>query len=162
MILSELFDQPHGAERIVAMSDEFHMYKDIGDREIRFTAHRTDMIPGGAGGLMDMGHAKNTWDVEFAEVRITEDGTSKKSTHKLTGSGNEVEVMSFVVGCLKEFVKRYKPAKITFSAKSTEESRVKLYKRMLGRLADDYEVEHLKGEDRKIRYDDFILTRKAQ
>lgn len=36
MKLNEIFDAQHDKAKIIALRDEFHMIKDVGNREIRF------------------------------------------------------------------------------------------------------------------------------
>lgn len=128
MILQELFDKMDDLGHEVGLSEEYHVFKEIGGRRIRFTA-----------GMVKAGH----WEVEFAESNPSDDygrDEATQSQHGMTGKGHEFEVMSFVMSCLVKFIGKYKPNRIEFEAKSADESRVSLYKRMLKRYASDYIV----------------------
>jgi hypothetical protein len=60
--------------------------------------------------------------------------------HDITGLGDELTILGTVGHAIKEFVHKYDPNRIAFSAK--EPSRAKLYKRMIPRLFPNYEHDH--------------------
>ena len=68
----------------------------------------------------------DTWDFEF-----TEDTDSGKTT-KETGSGGEFKVLSVVLSSLLEFIDRYEPSTVQFTADGTQ--RIKLYTKILNKL----------------------------
>lgn len=150
MILQELFDKVEDLGHVAALSEEFHAFKEIGGRRIRFT-----------GGMVKKGH----WEVEFAEANPSDDYSRDEETrsrHGMTGKGHEFEVMSFVMSCLKVFISKYKPERIEFHAKSDDESRVSLYRRMLKRYATDYIVREFEtGMGRADKFKSFDLIRKS-
>lgn len=87
----------------------------IGNRDIVFTADT---------------QGSDLWEVDFKEVSDTD------STFQATGSGNELQVFAMVETSLKEFVARYAPDKIMFSAKeeNSKNTREKVYTRLMNRL----------------------------
>ena len=118
MKLVEIFQSSdHGGERDRSDSRRFIVKKRIGDRTIHFSA-----------GLID-----SIWEVNFAEEK--DDGSI---TVDKTGSGNEVEVFSFVMNCMRDFIDEHNPKRMVFSATKSEDSRVKLYQRLVNRFAKDY------------------------
>lgn len=141
MKLFELFDKTDDLGHVVSLSEEFHAFKIIGGRKIRFTAGQVK---------------KNQWEVEFAEE------SESKTTHSMTGKGHEFEVMSFVMSCFKRFIEKYAPQQILFSAKSDDESRVSLYRKMLKRFAKDYTIhESESGMDKDHKFKNFELNKKT-
>lgn len=147
MKLFELFDKTDDLGHVAALSQEFHAFKDIGGRRMRFSAGLTG----------------DTWEVEFAEVSGDEVSDDENvSQHGMTGKGHEIEVMSFVMSCFRHFIEKYKPMHLEFEAKSSEQSRVSLYRRMLKRFAKDYFVREFDvGMGRAEKYKTFDLTRKS-
>ena len=76
----------------------------------------------------------NFWIYEFTE------GSNR--TVKLTGSGGEFQVFSFIRELLEEFVQRYQPEGIKFSADKSDKGRAELYYKMLQKLKlPKYELE---------------------
>lgn len=148
MVLNELFKKSVEPDRLVSTSEEFHAHKLIGGRTIRFTAYLDEGV----------------WDVEFAEEAFDDDkdGFDRRisTKHGMTGSGQEIEVMGFVMSSLETFIKKQKPKIFKFSADTQEESRLSLYKRMLRKYAKDYTVQQT--ERRPLITDvTFTLTKKA-
>jgi len=94
----------------------------IGNRDIVFRADHDDE------------KGENFWYVTFEEFKKSEDGES--STYDITGSGNELEVFSMVKDSLLEFIEKYKPKLIEFTAEKENDSdnRARLYARMLKRF----------------------------
>lgn len=118
MMLSELFQKPTKYEVIKQSSTIFGTKAMIRDREIRFYAVESER------GDFD------EWDVSFGEVKK---GT-KEVTAELTGSGGELEVLGMVKDSIKEFIQRYHPKAIHFTASKSDRSRASVYERMVKRL----------------------------
>lgn len=106
----------------------FDAWATINDRMIEFTAELAN-------------DENDSWDVSFEELRRGSDD-KVRSTTKKTGSGKEFEVSAFIVSALQEFISRRAPAMITFSAsKQGEESRARVYKKLLDRkFSANYEI----------------------
>lgn len=80
----------------------------------------------------------------------------------MTGDGDEVKVLSFIAQAFQDFVKAKQPKRIEFSSKSSEASRISLYKRLIKRFAKDYYVQEFPkvGMGSQEKYDVFTLTLK--
>lgn len=115
--LNEVFDRTPEYEVEVDSRSFFKTSQSIGDRRIVFTAERADY--------------EDSWELQFKEVR------NGRSTIELTGSGNELEVFSMVANSIIEFVQRYQPEKITFSA-ARDGARSSLYRRLMQRALKGY------------------------
>lgn len=117
MKLNEILNKKVDYEVINAKSVFFQTRATIGDRIINFGAVDND---------------DGSWDIQFAEK--TKEG---RTTYKKTGSGNELEVFSFVKDSLLDFISRYQPEKMCFTAdKDSEEkdNRANTYERLLKRF----------------------------
>jgi hypothetical protein len=68
------------------------------------------------------------WEIEFTEK------TPGNSTYGKTGSGNEMQVFSFVINSVKELVARYNPAEIEFGSAKEDGNRSALYTRLVNRI----------------------------
>lgn len=85
-------------------------------------------------------------------------------TFTKSGQGNEVEVMSVVVNAIAQFIHKYNPNQLRFTAYKPEEdaradSRSNLYKRMVQRLAGNiFDVRLIDSANSTA----FVLTRKQQ
>jgi hypothetical protein len=136
MKLNELFGSAdHGAE-VENSEHHFNVKKMIGDRLISFSADRSD---------------RDDWEVSFAEWR------GDKVSVDMTGSGNEIQVMSFVVACMRDFIKRRNPERIVFGSEFSDKSRSTVYHHLVKRFGGDYE---LSPDDGEHGLDLFALTRK--
>ena len=82
-----------------------------------------------------------------------------RSTYEKTGSGSELAIFSFVMKSLTEFLSRYKPYVVDFTADKGESSRVKLYSRMIKKYADRLGYT-MSDTDRSPKVERFRLTRK--
>ncbi len=134
MKIFELFDKPKAdvESRPFKGSEEFGVSKTIDGRVIVFKATKEVVAKSFAmiHGLTDQAE----WIVQFT------DNTVGDSTYDKTGKGNEFKVFQFVMDGLRTFIKEYDPEFISFESKIREPSRVKLYDRMVKRLASDYNV----------------------
>jgi hypothetical protein len=70
------------------------------------------------------------WNIAFGDMENGERRT------RLSGKGNEFEVLAFVRASFQEFLKHYNPIFISFTADS--ETRQKIYTRMFSRLMPDW------------------------
>lgn len=87
----------------------------IGDRKVKFIATRVS----------------DDWDIEFSELDDKGD-----ETFTATGSGNAFEVLSFVFGSMREFVDRYKPDAMQFTADSS--TRAAIYRKAMRSQFKDF------------------------
>jgi len=113
--ITETLDSSVKGELIRATNSFFSASSAIGDRKITFNA--TIYNP-----------ENNSWEIEFIER------TPKGPTYSPTGSGNGLQVFSFVVECVKEVISRYHPNEIVFNSHKADKGRSKLYTRMLDRM----------------------------
>ena len=94
------------------------------------------------------------WDIEF----------SRNHNHEVTGEGDEKRIFATVLVAIQQFVKKYKPNSITFSANTrpppgpastrvNPQSRAKLYNTMVQRYASPagYRFQQRQGND-KVTY----------
>ena len=70
-------------------------------------------------------------DVEFMSWPV---GEPERATPKITNTGHEFEMFATVATITQAYVRDQKPEAITFSASTSEPSRVKLYKRLVKRI----------------------------
>lgn len=118
-VLSESFDSKVQGKLVRATSDLFTTKAVIGNREIVFNA--TQYMSGES-------NKDGTWEIEFTEK------TPGNATYGKTGSGNEMQVFSFVIESIKELIARYSPAELTFGSHKEDGNRTGLYQRMLNRI----------------------------
>ena len=131
--LSESFDSKITPHKVVARNSTFRAIATIGPRDIIFR---------------DAEEEPGTWGVVFTERN------EKGETHKVTGSGSQMQVLSFIIDMLKEVIARYAPQILNFT--SDEASRTKAYDAVIKRLAKDYDVKKITNGD-KVEY---VLTKK--
>lgn len=119
MLLQELLDSKVKYTVTKETAKIFTTQAEIGGRVIHFEA---------------LNDGEQGWVIDFAEVVTKNDRTGHHFGR--TGSGSELQVFSMIVDSLKEFVARYHPTLVTFTADKDGESdtRAKLYRR----LADKY------------------------
>lgn len=106
----------------------------IGDREITFSAHYED--------------GEDYWEIVFEEI------TKHGSTYASTGNGHEFRVLAMVRASIAEFVDRYHPRVIHFSAESV--TRGNVYRKMVAPVLKNYEA----YEQQSGNYVLFTYTRK--
>jgi hypothetical protein len=70
-----------------------------------------------------------TWDIGFGNWAPGVD------MYAMTGDNTSIEVMSTVIAITRDFINRYSPETVTFTAKSSEASRVSVYRRLSQKLA---------------------------
>lgn len=96
----------------------------IGGRTIEFRAE-----------LQDDG----AWGIVFAERQAHHDWPREgKPTFKKTGSGSALDVGAMVLSSLKEFVQRYAPETMEFSA--SNDTRASIYARAMAKHFPEYKV----------------------
>ncbi len=113
MFIAELLNSRVAYDVIKDTATRFQTIAKIGDRFITFTAFNDG----------DQG-----WDVSFYE---TKDHRSKMA-YGMTGSGDELKVFSMVKASFGEFLERYAPQRITFTAdkENDDDTRANLYRRI--------------------------------
>lgn len=116
MILCELFDKPSSDIKTSSTPDKFRAVATIGNRDIVFVAEYWSVA--------------EVWDVSFYEKAKD----SYKTSTKMTGSGNEIQVMSTIKNMMEMFFQEYNPDEVSFSADSEDKSRINVYARMLKRF----------------------------
>lgn len=124
MLIQELLNSKVAYDVIKDNATTFRTVAKIGDRLITFTAFKED---------------ENEWDIAFYE---SEDIHSAV-TYRKTGSGDELKVFSMVIASFKEFMDRYSPEIITFTADKDGESdtRAKLYARMAAKYLKGWKAD---------------------
>jgi hypothetical protein len=122
-IISEAFDSNVQGKLVRATNDLFTTRATIGDRDIVFNASMY------ARGNIDPAlPSSEVWEIEFTER------TPGNITYGKSGSGNEMQVFSFVIESIKALVARYNPQELEFHSHKADGNRTALYKRMLSRI----------------------------
>lgn len=116
-IITELFNSKSKIENVKATSDMYDVSAIIGNRRINFLAVKDDA---------------DEWDIQFYETPIKQARNNYDNFEK-TGSGNEFNVFSFVIECLKKFLADYKPGVVYFTSEKSDANRTGLYAKMLAR-----------------------------
>lgn len=113
MKLNEVLDKKVDYEVVKARGGVFHTQAEINGRIIDFSAIEE----------MD-----GEWEISFGE----KNGTGKTS-YGVTGSGGELEVLSMVKDSMLEFVQRYQPERMYFTAdkENEKDTRARVYERMI-------------------------------
>jgi hypothetical protein len=109
MLLNEILDSKMDYEVKAERDDTFMTSMQIGERTIRFVA--AEESPG-------------EWEISFHEIK------NGKRTYDLTKNGDELKVFSMVIASTKEFVQRYTPRVIMFTADKEGNVRGQLYDRL--------------------------------
>lgn len=145
--ISEVFNSDIRGKIIKSTSRGFAMSADIGDRQINFHAAIYDS---------DSDSNSNTWEIDFMEKN------KKGHTFSKTGSGNELQVFSFIIECIKDFVFRYHPEAIIFNSEKSDNNRSKLYKKLLlrtSKLIPGYSFNCDTGINSTPCYDNFVIKK---
>lgn len=93
--------------------------------------------------------SQNSWGILFADV------TDGRFDYEMTGKGNELQTLGFVLASLKELIKQRHPRVIEFSAEKeispgkNSNARSAVYSRMLKRI-DGYDVAKLSYTIRQV------------
>ena len=117
--IDEAFDSEVKGDVIRATNNLFTTAASIGNRKIVFNASAYER--GGE-------NPDTIWEIEFTEK------TPGNVTYGKTGSGNEMQVFSFVINSVKELVARYSPAEIEFGSSKADSNRSALYTRLIKRI----------------------------
>jgi hypothetical protein len=117
--VKESFDSQVQGKLVRATNDLFTTRATIGNRDIIFNA--TCYLP-------DEQRKNGSWEIEFTEKTVG------NTTYGKSGSGNEMQVFSFVIESIKELIARYTPLEIQFSSHKADGNRTKLYQRMAARI----------------------------
>jgi hypothetical protein len=122
---------------VSAHASEFRTRATIGNRNVDFEALKYS--------------SANKWEIAFTESRPGRKYVSK------TGSGSELQVFSFVIASIKEFIARYAPESVEFSSHKDDGNRTSLYNRIINRIKiDGYHLQDVESGT----YDDrFIIVR---
>jgi hypothetical protein len=143
MILQELLTTKIEPKDLKVVADdkyEYNVTAKIGNRTIRFHGSEAAGNPDGT-----------EWHIEFYQEESRNAGSFKgfpRSIDKLTKSGKEFEVFSFVKQCVEHILKKHDPTFLTFSASKEEgeEGREKLYERLFRKYLPNYELTKRKLE----------------
>lgn len=120
--ITESFDSKVRGRLIQSTPDLFVVSATIGARDIKFVASRFEE------GLEI--EPESIWEILFYEQTLTGQGGSLEKT----GSGNQMQVFSFILDAIKELIKRYSPEILRFNAENIEPSRIKLYNALIGKI----------------------------
>jgi len=115
MKLNEIMNSKVDYEVVKARGGVFHTQAEIGGRIIDFAAIEE----------MD-----GEWEISFGEKK------GAKTAYGLTGSGAAPEVLAMVKDSMLEFVERYQPEKMYFTAdkEGDKDNRARVYERMIKRF----------------------------
>lgn len=133
MKLQEILDSKVPYEVVTSTARTFRAKAKIGGRYITFEAD--DNMNGG-------------WDIQFSE---TDGDEGSSPAFGKTGRGNELAVFSMVSAAFKEFLDRYHPPAITFTADKDDkgsDTRAKLYRKLLDKYLKGWtrdEIEYRKS-----------------
>lgn len=116
--IDEAFDSEVRGDIIRATNDLFTTAATIGNRKIVFNASAYERG--------EQGEA--VWEIEFTEK------TPGNITYGKTGSGNEMQVFSFVINSVRELVARYNPAELEFGSSKADSNRSALYNKLINRI----------------------------
>ena len=132
--LSESFDSNVQGKLVRATNDLFTTSAKIGERTIVFNASQYNEG-------MDIDPI-STWEIEFTEK------TPGNVTYGKSGSGNELQVFSFVIESVKELISRYRPDALVFSSHKADGNRSSLYTRLINRIKlPGYHVDNIEYND---------------
>ena len=131
MILNEILDRKIADFKVTAEEHNvLEIEAKIGKRNIRFYSDMANEFK------------KSIVDVEFSEEYQEPSRKMTSYTYKLTGSGNEFAVLSFIKQCMEMMIKKWSPDVVRFTAdKNQGESRSKIYEKLLKRELKDYTIE---------------------
>lgn len=142
MLLNELFNRPAEYGIMTATANTFKAAFAVNDRTIVFLASR---------------NSDDCWYISFYQMGEM----TNPQIHSMTNDGGEFDVMSTVKKLMDELIARYNPTEILFSADRTEESRVRLYTKMVARyLPPNYERVERKKSSMDDDYEMFSFRRK--
>lgn len=76
----------------------------------------------------------------YVSFELTHAASGRQGELNISNTGDEYEVFGTVLAIIREYMGRYSPAAISFSAETKEPSRIKLYDRMVTRIASGWTV----------------------
>lgn len=132
--ITEAFDSSMTARQIAATPTVYSRATDLAaNRQIVFIANNVNGI----------------WNIGFQEQESAGDsskskifGVDPKGRQDMTGRGDSQRIMSFVKQSMDDFVAKYQPKRMTFSADLTHGGRADLYQRMAQRYTPkDYRLD---------------------
>lgn len=126
MFLKELLDTDIDYKVIRATPKSFNTRATIGENDILFTAYKVRDDEG-----------LNAWMIEFAQVST--DAGHEKFTFRKTGTGMPFHVFSMIKKSIEEFLERYQPDEIHFTAETSDgAARLQVYKKLFARALKSY------------------------
>lgn len=139
MILTEIFDQ----------AARFHIAGNEGEFSLNGKNYIVDFLP--TDEEDDEAEDPDSVEVSFGLRNTTGFGAHD---YKLQGTGDEFQVFATVIKIIQHYVDTYNTncSQIVFSAKMNEQSRVKLYDRMVARMATGWQV------SKKVRHGELFYT----
>jgi hypothetical protein len=131
MFLFELGDRSVKVKTIRNDDRVFDAEAKIGNRQILFSA-------------VKMGHSLPYWNVVFSEETWNEDNEEWVGSVEATGSGNQFEVLSMIMSCMKTLLKK-NPEEVRFSASKggDDSSRANIYRKLGQKIFKGYDVEEI-------------------
>jgi hypothetical protein len=87
---------------------------------------------------IDEGHFKVLFKEKYYERGIWNIAFVRNDTYELTGTGDALKVMATVLKAVREFISFQNPRFITFEMKNDEQSRFKLYDRLMRMLMKEF------------------------
>lgn len=139
MLVQEILNKKTDYEVIRASSNAFRAKAEINGRTIMFSAEDED--------------ESGEWGIAFSEI-----DSKGRRTYKQTGSGGELEVFSMIKDCMLEFVERYQPAMMKFTADKDNgaDTRANAYERLIKRFnVPGYTYKRTKQDN----HDDFVFIK---
>lgn len=123
MKLLELFTDPYKLNWTEQNEDEIHAtFTTDQDTEVTVAFDRMGL---------------NLWDISFNAAYWDHKNRVQIKTFLKTGQGDAPRIFATVIAATQEFVNRYKPKYLWFTASLTEPSRVKLYNTMAKKFAQN-------------------------
>jgi len=117
--ITESFTSSVDSTLVRATRDLFTRNAVIGNRSIVFNAARYSS---------SKHDNADIWEIEFIQK------TPGRVSYSKTGAGNEMQVFSFVIECMRELIARYSPSRIEFSSHQDDKNRTRLYAKMLQKI----------------------------
>lgn len=128
MRLDEILTTNAPFEVVQSTAKKFITRAKIGDRFIQFIA-------------FDDG--EQGWDITFEELVAPDD---KRPSYRKTGSGEQFKVFSMVAASFREFLDRYQPVMITFTAeKEGGDNRARMYRKLTDKYLKGWDATEIDG-----------------
>lgn len=131
-LLQELLNTDVSYKVVRASSGSFKTRATIGKRDILFTASKNEHNENGL----------ESWTLEFEQISVDATGR-KEATFRKTNGGKQFQVFSMIRASIEEFMQRYHPEEIRFSAEKDDDgddTRPQVYKRLLAKALPKYEL----------------------